>query len=37
MKNSAILINVGRGPIVNDADLVAALNEIRLRQQDWMC
>ena len=27
MKNSAILINVGRGPIVNDADLVAALNE----------
>mgnify|MGYP002611497652 FL=1 len=26
MKNSAILINVGRGPIVNDADLVAALN-----------
>ena len=27
MKNSAILINVGRGPIVNDEDLVAALNE----------
>lgn len=27
MKNSAILVNVGRGPIVNDADLVRALKE----------
>lgn len=27
MKKSAILLNLGRGPIVNDADLVRALNE----------
>ena len=27
MKKSAYLINVGRGPIVNDADLAKALNE----------
>ena len=27
MKKNAILINVGRGPIVNEADLVRALNE----------
>ena len=27
MKKSAILINVGRGPIVNDADLAKALDE----------
>ena len=27
MKSSAVLLNLGRGPIVNDADLVKALNE----------
>lgn len=27
MKNSALMINVARGPIVNEADLVQALNE----------
>ncbi|MBQ4284719.1 MAG: D-2-hydroxyacid dehydrogenase [Lachnospira sp.] len=27
MKKNAILLNLGRGPIVNDADLVRALNE----------
>lgn len=27
MKESAVLINVGRGPIINDADLCRALNE----------
>lgn len=27
MKSSAVLLNLGRGPIVNDADLVRALNE----------
>lgn len=27
MKKNAVLINVGRGPIVNEADLVRALNE----------
>lgn len=27
MKKSSVLINVGRGPIVNEADLVRALNE----------
>lgn len=27
MKKNAVLVNVGRGPIVNDADLVRALNE----------
>lgn len=27
MKKSAILLNLGRGPIVNDSDLVRALNE----------
>lgn len=26
MKNTAYLVNVGRGPIVNDADLIVALN-----------
>lgn len=30
MKNSAVLINVGRGPIVNDMDLVEALNENKI-------
>lgn len=27
MKKSAVLVNVGRGPIINEADLVRALNE----------
>ena len=27
MKSGAVLLNLGRGPIVNDADLVKALNE----------
>lgn len=30
MKNSAVLINVGRGPIVNEADLLDALNENKI-------
>lgn len=30
MKKNAILINVGRGPIVNETDLVRALNEDRI-------
>ena len=31
MKPSAILINTGRGPLVNDSDVAEALNENRLR------
>ncbi|MGN0512919.1 MAG: D-2-hydroxyacid dehydrogenase [Lachnospiraceae bacterium] len=27
MKKSAVLVNVGRGPVINEADLVRALNE----------
>jgi glycerate dehydrogenase len=30
MKKESVLINVGRGPIVNEADLVRALNEERI-------
>lgn len=30
MKRTAVLINVGRGPIVNEADLLEALNEDRI-------
>ena len=40
MKTSAILLNLGRGPIVNDTDLAEALDFHRFAEngrQDWMC
>lgn len=34
MKNSAVLINVARGGIINEADLDEALSKEKLQEQD---